>query len=185
MKLPKEHLEKIILGVIGGIIVVVLLVAFFFAPNLRRIGQLWDRIREKREEVLRAEKEVLGLARIRLNLLKLNEKIKKYQTNMPQDRPDWLLEILNRLAGEVGVDFDKIEPKGYIIQVGSYWLEGLYIELRTSYHTLGMFINKLENTSPFIKVLDINIAGNKDDVKRHMVKLSVGAYVRKKSTPGG
>lgn len=180
MKLSKEQLEKIILGAIGGIIVVVVLFTFVFGPNLRKIGELRAKIRDQKDKVLRAEGEVSGLIRVRLNLMKLDEKIKKYQKDMPQATPDWLLERLNHLATETGINFDKIEPKGYITQVGSYWLQGLYIELRTDYHTLGRFINELENMSPFLRVLDLSIAGNKDDLKRHIVKLTVGAYVYEK-----
>lgn len=180
MKQNKEQLEKIILGVIGGIIVIIVLMNFVFGPNVRRIRELRAMIREEKDKVVNAERDVSEFPRIKLNLKRLEGQVKQYQQDMPEATPDWLLERLNRLASETGIDFDKIEPKGYIAKLGPYQLQGLYIELRTDYHRLGGFINKLENLSPFIKVLDLNIAGNKDDIKRHIVKLTVGAYVSEK-----
>lgn len=180
MKLNKEQLQKIILGSIVGIIILVVLVTVIFGPNIRRMRELRGQINKEGNKVIKAEQEVSGLAKLKLNLKRQEEEIKWYQLDMPLATPDWLLERLNSLAGETGIDFDKIEPKGYITKAGSYWLQGLYIEVKTDYHRLGIFINKLENLSPFIKILDLSITGNKDDIKRHIVKLTVGTYVSEK-----
>lgn len=180
MKIPKEQLKKIILWGVVCIIVIVVLITLVFSPNLRKIGTLRANIRKERSKVVKAEKEVLELAKIKLNLKRLEDQIEKYQQDMPLATPDWLLERLNTLANEIGIEFDRIEPKGYISQIGPYGLQGLYVELKTDYHRLGRFINKLENLSPFIKVIDLSIAGNKDDIRKHIIKITVGTYVKEK-----
>lgn len=177
MKIGKEKLERIILGIIGGIIIIVILMTLVFGPKLKRIKELRIRIHEERNKVIEAEDVVSRLTSIRLNIKKLKGGLKQYQLNMPEATPDWLLGKLNALSSETGIDFDKIAPKGYLEQVGFYLLQGLYIELKADYHRLGGFINKLENLSPFIRILDLGITGNKDDVNRHIVKLTVGVYV--------
>lgn len=180
MGLNKEQLEKIIFGGIVGTIVIVVLITLILGPNLRRIGELRTKIRKQRDKVIKAEREVSELARIRLNLKRLEDQVKKYQQDMPLATPDWLLERLNILANEEGIDFDRIEPKGHITEIGPYWLQGLYVELKTDYHRLGRFINKLENLSPFIKIIDLSITGNKENINKHIVKLTVGTYVKEK-----
>lgn len=180
MKIPKEQLEKIILWGVVCIIVMVVLTTLVFSPNLKRSSQLRINTREERKKVLKAEQEVVELPKIKLNLKRLKGEIKQYEQNMPLATPDWLLGKLNHLAGETEIDFDKIEPKGYIAKTGSYLLQALHIGLRTDYHRLGMFINKLENTSSFVSVLDLSITVNKEDINKHIVKLTVGAYVEEK-----
>lgn len=177
MKLNKEQLEKIIFGIIICIIIIIVLVTLVFAPSLKSIKELRIKIVEEKNKVVKAEKEVSNLSSAKSNLNKLKEQVKQYSLNMPEATPDWLLERLNSIAGETAINFDKIEPKGNILQIDSYWMQGLYLELKTDYHRLGAFINKLENLSPFIKILDLSITGNKDDVNKHIVKLTVGAYV--------
>lgn len=177
MKLNKEQTEKIIFGAIICIIIIIVLITLVFAPSLRSIKELRVKILDEKEKVAKAEKEILNLSGSKLNLKKMEEQVKQYSLNMPEATPDWLLERLNSIAGETDINFDKIEPKGDIAQVDSYLLQGLYLELKTDYHRLGAFINKLENLSPFIKILDLSITGNKDDVNRHIVKLTVGVYV--------
>lgn len=180
MKLNKEQLEKSILGIILGIIALVLLMTLVFGPNLKKISRLRGQIREQSGKAANAEREVSDLARLRLSLKGLEGRVGQYKKDMPLATPDWLLERLNILAGETEIDFDKIEPRGYITQAGLYWLQGLHIELKTDYHKLGRFINKLENLSPFIKVIDLSIVSNKDNINKHVVKLTVGTYVEEK-----
>lgn len=177
MKLNNEQLKKIIIGFVLSITVVVLLMAFVFSPSLKKSHENRLRIRKEQDKVRNAELDVKSLPEIKLNLQKFEEQIAQYKLNMPQATPDWLLGKLNSIAGETGVNFDKMEHRGSISRIGDYSLQELYIELRTDYHTLGKFINKIENSSPFLKIVDLSIAKNKDDVSNHLVKLMVGAYV--------
>lgn len=177
MKLEKEKIEKIVLGAIGAIIVIIVLVFLVFGPNIRRMGSLRKKIREEKTKVLKAERELANLSQIKLNLQKTKEQIKEYETELPGATDDWLLGILNQIAEFTGVDFDKRERKGYTKQIKEYRLLELELDLRTGYHKLGEFINQLERSSRFISVWNLNITGNKDDVNRHKVKLTVGAFV--------
>ena len=95
--------------------------------------------------------------------------------------PGWLLGVLNSLAADAGISFDRIEPGEVVSSIGRYHLQEFSIELRAGYHKLAGFINRFENLSPFLKVIDIDIAGNRNDPSNHIVKLKVGAYVSKES----
>lgn len=173
----KESLEKAAKGIIFGLIILILLFVFVFKPNIKNINVLSAKIKELKAKVSDAEKEVKMIPNLKTNISKLDEQLKKYQNDMPQPTPDWLLERVNSLAGETGIVFDKMEHKGYITQLDSYWLQGLYLEMKTDYHSLGRFINKLENSSPFLNVLEISITGNKSDINKHIIKILIGAYV--------
>lgn len=177
MKMSKEQLEKIIFGVTAGIIFVVVLFSFVLGPSFRRSSELRTKIAVTKDKLTEAKLEIEGLAKLKQNLKKQEDKIKQYQQDMPEPTPDWLLGKINSLALETGINFDKMEHRGHISQLGRYWLQGLYLELSADYHTLGKFINKLENASPFLKVLDLSIMADKNNPVKHNVKLTVGAYV--------
>ena len=177
MKLEKEQIEKIVLGAIGAIIVIVVLVSLVFGPNIKRISELRALIREEKTKVLKAEKEVLNLGRIKLSLKKTKEKIELYETELPGATDTWLLGVLNKIAKRTGVDFDKRERKGYTIQIGEYRLLEVELDLRAGYHKLGEFINQLEKSSRFISIWNLNIIGNEENIKKHNIKFTVGAFV--------
>lgn len=176
MNFNKEQIEKIILGVIAAVIILMVLIFFILGPNIRRIGSLRSKIREQKVKVLQAEREIASLARIKDNLEKMELKVSEYETDLPETTEYWLLGTLNQLAEEAGISFHKTERKGYTLQVDNYSLQELEIELRIGYHELGGFINQLEGSSPFIVVRNLSIVRNPKNMKQHNVTLTVGVF---------
>jgi len=174
-KLSKEKLEKLILVGIGAVIIVVALFYFIFAPTLGRIKELKSKIAEQYEKIKSTENDIENFPKLKADFSKLETKMKLYMQEMPQPTPDWLLDKLNSIAGGLGISFDKIEPKG-VTKSGKYSLQEVNLGLITDYHSLGKFINQLENSSPFLKVMHISITANKDDVSKHNIVLQIGAY---------
>jgi len=184
MNLNKTQIEKIALMVIGAALILTVLYIIFM-PRVRMINQLGEKISEEKEKIEKAKTDISELPSLQRKLTKLREGVAKVYAEAPMDTPDWLLGRLNTLAEKSGVIFDKIEPRGDVSRLEKYVLEELYIELKTDYHRLGSFVSELENSSPFLKIVDISIAGNKDDAVKHFVKLTVGAYVLKENKRQG
>ena len=180
-KVNKEQLEKIALFSITGIIVIVVLIFFIFVPSVKKIIERGILIKEEKTKLLEAEESIFGINRIRSNLEELELQVKEYKENMPEPTPDWLLRTLNELAAETGINFDRIEPRDFSVEEGSYCLQGLDLQFKADYHSVGIFINKLENSTPFLKIIDISITGNSGDLKKHNVKLTIGAYMPEES----
>jgi Tfp pilus assembly protein PilO len=174
-KLSKEQIEKFVLIGVGAVIILIALFYFIFAPALRKTGELKNKIAQQKEKIVSAENDISVLPKTRANLAKLEEKMSYDTADMPQPTPDWFLDKLNSIAGGLGINFDKIEPKG-VTKSGKYSLQEMEVELSTDYHSLGKFINKLENSSPFLKIIDISIMANKDNPLKHNVILKIGAY---------
>lgn len=177
MKLEKEQIEKIALGAIGAVIALIVLVSLIFGPNIKRIGELRAKISEEKAKVLKAEKEVLDLNRIELNLKNTKDKIEEYENELPGATDAWLLGILNKIAEQTGVNFDKRERRGYTVQIGEYRLLEVDLDLKAGYHKLGEFINQLERSSRFISVWNLSIIGNEENIKKHNIRFTVGAFV--------
>lgn len=175
--LNKESIEKIVLGVIVAVIVMIVLIYFIFRPSIGKIRTYSSQLAEQKEKVLIAEQEALRLARLKMNLKKIASQIQIYEAEMPQSSPDWLLGTLNLLATETGLSFEKIEPQGCLMHWGAYDLQAVELQLFSGYHKLGKFINQLEQSSEFLWVLDFDIVGDKQDVSRTKVKLIIGAFV--------
>lgn len=180
MKISKEKLKKIVIAVVGAVIVMVGLVTLVLGPNLKKMGLLKTEIRNQGKKIAAAERDIAALAGIRSQMNNLRKEVEQYQQDMPQATPDWLLAKLNSLAGETKINLDKIEPEGYVEQEGPYKLQKLTLELKTDYHRLGRFINQFENSSPFLKIMDLNMTANPEDINNHLVRVTVGAYVIEK-----
>jgi Tfp pilus assembly protein PilO len=181
LKLSKEQIEKIILGAIGGLVVLLVILNYVLAPRLKRIRSLKEDIQGAEEKINTAKADIEGVSQLKTDLSKMGEKSKKYRENMPKPDPDWLLNRLNSLAEETGINFNKMEPLGSV-KKGKYFVQEMDIELITDYHSLGKFINKLENSSPFLRVTDLSILKKEDDVLRHYIKLKIGAYFTESGT---
>jgi len=178
VKLEKEKIEKIVLGAIVGIIVIVVLVFLVFGPSIRKIGELNSEIIELRSKVRKAENAIASLDRKKNEVKSLNEEIKKYDNELPESASYWLLGKLNEVSEITGITFDKIEPKGYSMQLGEYKLQEVDLFIKAGYHKLGEIINRLENSSSFISVWNLHIAQNDQDIKNHNIILTVGAFVQ-------
>lgn len=177
MKTEKEKLEKIILGVTGSLIGIAVLFLFVFTPNIKRIVSQRGKIQEAKTRVEKAKRELANFSIMKMDLEKMLEKTRKYEAESPGAGDSWLLSALNEISERTGVIFDKRERIGYTIEVGGYSLLLLELELKTSYHKLGEFINQLELNSRFVSIRALDITGNKEDINRHNVKLTVGAFV--------
>ncbi len=177
MKMDKQQLEKLVLAIVAGFIIVIVLVTLVFKPRLKRLRTLRADIREQQEKVKEAEETIFGLARLKMNIKRLTGQIELYQSEMPEMSPDWLLGRLNTLASDTGLDFNKIEPQGTLVRKGPYSLQGVRLELNADYHSLGKFINQLENSSDFLQVLDLSIVRNEENIKQHRIELVIGAFV--------
>lgn len=174
----KQDKEKVILAVVIGLVGVVAFFYIVLKPVMNKISGLKGDILVMEEKIHAAEHEITDIEKTKDNLKKIGKKIKKYSDNTPQDTPDWLLNRLNTLAENNGIIFNKIEPKGYIYELDDYKLQGLFIELKSDYHRFGKFINEFETMSPFLRVVDIDISRNEKDAATHIVKVTVGAYVK-------
>ena len=95
-----------------------------------------------------------------------------------------LLEDFSKVAESSGMKILRIKPleepapvsKQKVVN-NSYTEFPILIEARAGYHQLGVFMNKLETMDRFIKITNIDVAGNDKDPRHHDIKMRIITYV--------
>ena len=177
MKLKKAQLEKIILGIIVSVTTVIILSIFVFKPRFKKMGILTKEIKEMKEKVQDAQDEVFKLSRYTRNIKSMEEMLALYKGETPEATADWLLGRLNVLGSETEINYDKMDPQGFLLQIEFYKLQAVVLEFKTNYHRLGQFIQKLEQGSHFLKIISLKIKQNEKDKINHNIELTVGAFI--------
>jgi len=101
-----------------------------------------------------------------------------------QDQISSLLQDFSDVAESSGGKILRIKPLEEPVAVSkqkpvnsSYTEFPILIEAMAGYHQLGAFINKLETMDRFIRITDVDIAGNSKDPRHHNAKIRIITYV--------
>ncbi len=180
--LKKNPKQTAILITLLSVIALIIYINFALLPQIRNaIGQT-AKAKKMRSEIVSAEKDIKGIGFLKNEIISNKDKINKYEKMLPaeQEIPK-LLEELSDMAKAANVKIVAITPatnKPAAAGKGSVYQEiPILISARSGYHELGHFLYNLENCDRFIKIVDIEIRGNKASPNRHDVELLITTYV--------
>lgn len=144
--------------------------AFFLAPIKGKIERL------KKEKAVESEK-----SEIVESLASIEEKLAQRQRYL-LGHPDTALviEIINKIGEESGMELSSITPQR-VEKKGPYARIPIQVESRCTWHELGEFSSRLEESSPFMKFDRINLQGleeKEQSGKSIMVKLVISAFAK-------
>lgn len=142
--------------------------------------------RNYEDRLLKAEMLVKRLLQHRRAVEEKKELLDQYLYEVPlSSDPAWLTRQINLIADEVGIGevSQKFRPE---LASGAKLPEGLAgkygqrtweLRTKTGYHSIGEFLNRLEETNSFLEVVDINIDG--DPPRGHNVSLLIRYLTQK------
>lgn len=180
--IKKEDLQIIIFLSLVCLIIIVLYFNFIFAPQMVRVGGVIMKMGKAKADLKAAESNVAKIPELEKNVGFYREKIDKYEKMLPSEKdiPE-LLEDLSGIAKSSNVKIIGITPviaKEDKPKKGQIYKEvPIQISASSSYHELGIFLSKLENSDRFMKVADIEIKESTVSAARHDVELMVMTYV--------
>ncbi len=182
MKFSLAGLEKKqMAGFAIAYVIVVFLLSFLVKGRVVSLRAISMELSKKTAAVEEAEELIEGQERYRQEIDQLKKRIEIYEDKLPERREvPQLFRDLDEIAGqsqikilEVGSDVveDNDQYRGYSRR----------LELEGGYHELGRFINKLESLGRFIKVDDIQISSDPQNLLKHNIKLVVSTFVSKET----
>ncbi|MFH1407248.1 MAG: type 4a pilus biogenesis protein PilO [Candidatus Omnitrophota bacterium] len=176
IKLKKEY--KVLIGVLAG----VLYVYFIFVPSLKGALKGFNRIRMIRSEYAATKLDIANMGKMKVRLDELKKSTDDFESRLVREENiNYLLGELSKMAVSSNVKIISIipqKPEGELF--AAYGRIPLSIELKGGYHSLAMFINRLEFANYFMSVEDIKIEADPQDALRHDCKLLVYAYTARK-----
>lgn len=185
VKLSKEQIEWMALGVLGAIGLIVIVSMLFVGPSIKQKKVLLQQFIEKKEKVRKDERIVKRREKLDKQIKQFKKELKEFTDMLPQTSGSFsILTILNQKAQETGTVFNRIEPteslhseKG---QTPGFAKKDFLLQMQVKYHQLGTFLNMLENTSPFIQVQDVRIKSSADSPISHEVKVVIRCLMEAK-----
>ena len=184
MALERERIEKLVLL---GVVVVTAAVCswiFYIAPRIKVFSMGGEEIRELEEKYKKAKQTIERAERSEKRLKELQEDLSSFDRDIPPETKDeWILGKVNAVCREIDIKYESLIPQAPVEfkekTVGkAYIWKRVKLKIKCGYHELGRFLNRLENSSPFIAVSGLSVeTTHKED--RQDVSFSI-SYVAKK-----
>lgn len=143
---------------------------FFIGPDLKKMVKL------------KAQQRVsLSQAQSLTGISQLKEKIASYQGRFIDNSNDisWLIEDVNRMAGESGVGLISVGSQ-QMREMANFTKTSLQIEALCTYHELGTFISRIENSERLVKISSLKAGkmtkGKEDTGAELRVLMTLSVY---------
>lgn len=197
--LSKAAQQKAILFAIVAFLIMFVLIQFITRPAIRTLRDLTQQVSQLRENLKKSEVLIANKSKMKDQLVSLQARLEDFKSALPlrSDMPN-ILQDISRLASESKVKILKIEPvkseklpqaapqtKQVAVQTPPtiYTETPIKIEARGGYHSVGEFINRIENAKNFMSIADLEIESDSAGMYSHNVRLLIIAYVLQEELP--
>lgn len=179
-KIKKEHL-------LIGCIILIAAIAFLsyrniFKPLMGKSKKVSKQIEQRKRDIQGAEVGPDSLKELEAEIERLKTQINYYQQRLASeaDVPQ-ILKELNQIAERLKIEFVSVTPftsEEIPLPGGEEFIfqKPIKISLRSGYHPLGIFINRIENSSRFMKITELKINTDSKDTWKHQVELVITSY---------
>ncbi|MBM3249828.1 MAG: hypothetical protein FJZ09_03145 [Candidatus Omnitrophica bacterium] len=180
----KQDKQKLVLFAVAALIVLVLdyqLLAVLSAKG----RALNKKLTEQKNKIASLERDLTKMCELKEKQARTKERIlPKIRKILPEAEKIALLQQISDIANKNNIRIQQIKPVTDVKQEKAFLgakIIPFYIslELAADYHSLGRFINDLENAEALMAVQDIMITKDQKDFLKEKVTLMVRAYVKK------
>ncbi len=183
--MKKEKLEQIIILVIAFAVVLYGSYTLVFKSKFNNLKEVSVKSKALNLELEKAKKEVRSLTRYKKKSKEIESKLTQLESELIRDDSfEFFLGIIKKLADSENVPLQKstlVVNVKTLPENDDYAERWVTIETSAPYHSIGKLIAKLENYSPFIRIVEINIVSSGSSVKTHNLEFTVGFLVKKNS----
>jgi Tfp pilus assembly protein PilO len=152
----------------------------FIIPTFRALGDLSPKVATLKQNIKLAQSSIKSIGILKNQLSDLKQRIGNYENRLPQKKEiPTILQHLSQMAIESGVKITSIEPARELIPSASkdYTEVPITLTAKCGYHQLATFISKLESSRQFMKVSNIKITHNANDIYHHHVDLKISTFI--------
>ena len=135
------------------------------------------------------KKEIAGYAEKQATLKEiagLENRLQSYEPFLSKTRQaDWIIETVSRLAAEAGLNLVSATPQNFLGENTEFQKISLSVEAGGGYHSLGRFVEKIENYRPLIRIIGLRVSRpNAQDTSGNLqLTLSLAAYTSAQGAP--
>lgn len=186
--LSSKQSKELILFIILSIIIVIVDFSFIMKMQWHSLLSLKPQLVEARKKIKEFSGEVYrsDTFKRRLDELEASVAVKKKGILEEESIPA-IMNDISKMADAASLKIMQIKPqkevrspeKFTVAKLKEYYSLPIYIIAQGPYHSLGKFLNSLESSQYFIKVLSLDIVPQAEATLGLDIKLSVSVYIVK------
>jgi len=181
--MKKEKIEQILLLVIGCGIIFYGSYALIFKSKIKKLKAITSKSKTLNIDLEKADREVKSLAKYKKKARDLDSEVTQLERELIRENSfEFFLGIIKKLADSENIALQKstlLDNVKTLPANDDYAERWVTVETSAPYHAIGRLISKLENYSPFIRIVEINIVSSGSSIKTHNVEITVGFLVKK------
>jgi type IV pilus assembly protein PilO len=178
--------------IFGVILLMVFLLNYLILlrPLIGSLNKMSVKTTELRQNLENVKNDIARIDLNRAQLEKIRSQINevKIKIRTKQEVP-LILEDISRAASQDGVKIDQLMPLKDQQEVLAksenvkYYSLPVMIQVRSTYHDLGHFLERLEIDKTFYSVANLSITANPKDTTHHIVQLTIKSVISEKYDP--
>jgi len=179
--LDKEKIKPYLPFVVV-VILIVLFLYFIFLPQNKKMQDLSSRVENKKQLFFQAERAAQDIDTLNKNIVNLEKEIVQLEERLPEQlEASLLIDTLKDITRESKIQFVSIEPKNIkkyeqTDQKQVYLELPIMVRLKCGYNELSDFIKKIESSKRLMKLSDLRIHGNPQDMWGHDVEVTISTF---------
>lgn len=186
--LSSKQSKELILFIILSIVIVMLDFSFVFKMQWRNLLGLKPQLVEARKKIKEFSGDVYRADTFKRRLGELEESVTaKKKGIIEEESIPAIMNEISKIADSANLKIMQIKPqkemrspeKFTVAKTKEYYILPIYIIAQGPYHALGKFLNSLESSQYFIKVVSLDIVPQAEATLGLDIKLSVNIYVVK------
>ena len=161
---------------------VILFFNYIFLPQNKKLQQITVKIASKKQLFSQVERTTHNLDSLRNNIAELEKEVKQLEERLPEQiEASMLIDTLKDITREANIEFVSIEPKStkryeQADQKQVYLELPISVRLKCGYNELIDFIRKIESSKRLMKVSDLKISANAQNMLEHDVEITISTF---------
>jgi Tfp pilus assembly protein PilO len=161
--------------------VAVFLLAYIYLPAHRQVSALAHEHEQLKQELVGLERQFDEAQKSSqwMKRLKKNQSDEPLQLVRPYGESlSLILEELNRLSGATGIEFLSVHPEK-IEAKGALQAQAVLIDLRSTFKSIGMYLQRLENLPRMINIQNLKVEADPSEASHVLIHLHLMVYLEK------
>jgi len=169
-----------------GFLGLILILDFFLIlkPQLNKLSQLNPAIQKLSSDLSSARKNISQVNQFRLEITLSKDKLEQMVSAVKKrEELNIILQRLSLLANQAGVEIDQIMPNPLAQEEmlkdkeAQYFSLPIFIQAKGGFHSLGRFMNAVENDPMALNVANFTFNSSQSDRVGHLAQLTLKATI--------
>ncbi|HOX55040.1 MAG: type 4a pilus biogenesis protein PilO [Candidatus Omnitrophica bacterium] len=179
--IDKEKIKPYLPFIIA-IVLIILFLYFIFLPQNKKMQNLSSKVTNKKQLFFQAERAAQDINTLNNNIVSLEKEIAQLEEKLPEQiEASLLIDTLKDITQESKIQFVSIEPKNtkkyeQPDQKQVYLELPITVRLKCGFNELIGFVKKIESSKRLMKISDLKIRGNPQDMWGHDVEVTISTF---------